>query len=110
MLEQVALVAVYCVDKQFCVGSCTLFKTLTILFPFDSSPRWENTSSNTTPKFPGFHSDFFFLFTVMPVVYGSSSARGPIRSCSCSLCHRHGNTISELHLQPMQQLVAMLDP
>ena len=50
----------------------------------------------------------FFLFMAAPVAYGSS--QGLNWSCSCSLRHSHSNARSELHLQPMLQLVAMPDP
>ena len=59
------------------------------------------------------------------IPYGSSQARGQIRAADvahttatatpdpsriCDLYHSHGNTRSELHLQPMPQLAATLDP
>ena len=54
-------------------------------------------------------SHFFFL-TIEPVAYRSSWARGQIRPAAIGLHCSHGNTArSELHLQSMPQLVAMLD-
>ena len=51
---------------------------------------------------------FFFLFGASPVAYGSFQARGQLGTTAASLHHSHSNTRSELHLQPMLQLVAML--
>ena len=42
--------------------------------------------------------------------YGSSWARGQIEAAVAGLLHSHNSVESELHLQPMLQLVAMLDP
>ena len=44
------------------------------------------------------------------MVYGGSQARGEIRAAAASLHHSHSNVGSELHLQPMPQLMAMPDP
>ena len=52
---------------------------------------------------------FFFLFMVVPLAYGSSWARGPIRASAAGLRHSHNNTWSELHLRLTPQLVAMPD-
>ena len=46
----------------------------------------------------------------VPVVYGSSWARGQIGAAAAGLCYSHSNTGSELHLPPTPQLVAMLNP
>ena len=54
--------------------------------------------------------NFFFLFMVASVTYGSSQARGQIRAVAVSLCHSHGNARSEPHLLPMLQLAATTDP
>ena len=53
---------VYCVGIQFCVGSCILFKIVTILFLLEGreEERWEggkNASSNTVLTLPGSQSD-----------------------------------------------------
>jgi len=42
---------------------------------------------------------FFFLFRATPLAYGSSQARGWIGAAAASLCHKHSNTRSKLHLQ-----------
>ena len=52
----------------------------------------------------------FFPFMAVLEAYGSSQARGQIGTTIAGLYHSHGNTGSKLHLQPTQQLVAMLDP
>ena len=53
---------------------------------------------------------FFFHFMVAPAAYGSYQARGGIGAVTVSLRHSYSHTRSELHLRPMLQLVAMLDP
>ena len=53
---------------------------------------------------------FFFLFRAAPTTYGSSQPRGRTGATAASLWHSHGNTGSELHLQPISQLMAMPDP
>ena len=53
---------------------------------------------------------FWFFFRATPVAYGSSQARGGIGAAAAGLHHSHSNVGSEPHLQPMLQLVAMLDP
>ena len=54
---------------------------------------------------------FFFLhFGAAPMTYEGSQAKGQIRGIAASLHHSPGNTISELHLRPTPQLMAMLDP
>ena len=53
---------------------------------------------------------FFLLFRVAPVAYGGSQARGQIAAVATGLRHRHSNTRSEMHLQPMPWLMATLDP
>ena len=57
-----------------------------------------------------FFSFSFFPFMAAPVAYGSFQARGLNQSCSCGLCHSHSTAGSELHLWPLPQLAAMLDP
>lgn len=52
----------------------------------------------------------FILFTAAPAADGSSQARDGIRAAVAGLRHSRGNPRSELHLPPMLQLVAMLDP
>ena len=51
-----------------------------------------------------------FLFTAAPAAFGSSQARGRIRTAAAGLYHSHSNTRSELHLQLMPLLAARLDP
>ena len=41
-----------------------------------------------------------FLFMATPPAYGSSWAKGQIRTAAASLHHSHDNTRSKLHLQP----------
>ena len=53
---------------------------------------------------------FVFLFMATPAAYGSSQARDPIGAATPGLCQSHGNSGSELHLQPKLQLMAMLGP
>ena len=43
------------------------------------------------------------------LAHGSSWASSGIGAVAAGLCHSHGNTRSEPHLQPMPQLVAMPD-
>ena len=52
----------------------------------------------------------FFLFRAIPIAYGSSQARGQIGAAAAGLHYSHSNTGSKPCLQPMPQLVAMLDP
>ena len=59
--------------------------------------------------------DFFFLFfRAAPVAYGvlanAFQARGLIGATAADLYHSHGNTASELCLQPTPWLMATLDP
>ena len=53
---------------------------------------------------------FIFIYMAAPAAYGSSWARSQIEAAAFGLCHSHGNTGSELHLLPMPQVAAMLDP
>ena len=56
---------------------------------------------------------FFCLFTISraaPVAYRGSQARGLIRAVASGLYQSHSNAGSELHLQTIPQLAAMLDP
>ena len=61
-----------------------------------------------------FLSFFFLVFLpflgLLPQQRGDSQARGLIRAVAASLCQSHSNAGSELHLQPIPQLMAMLDP
>ena len=59
----------------------------------------------TKDKF--FKNIFFCLFGA---TYGGSQARGQIGAAAASLHHSHGDSGSELHLQPTQQLTATLHP
>ena len=45
-----------------------------------------------------------------PAAYVSLQARGQIRAAAASLHHSYSHTGSKLHLQPMLQLAATLDP
>ena len=53
---------------------------------------------------------FFFLFRAAVMVHGSSQARGQIEAAAAGLYHSHSNARSKLPLQPIPQLMAMLDP
>ena len=53
---------------------------------------------------------FCFAFLAALLAYGNSQARGWNRATAASLCHSHSNTGSELHLWPIPQLMAALDP
>ena len=53
---------------------------------------------------------FFFLFRAVPVAYGSSQARGQVRTAPLGLYHSHSSVGSELHLWPMPQLTATPHP
>ena len=52
----------------------------------------------------------FLIFMAAAVTYESSQARGLIGAAATCLCHSHNNTSSKLHLWPIPQLVAALDP
>ena len=52
----------------------------------------------------------FWLFRATSVAYGSSQARGPVGAAAAGLHHSHSNTGSELCLQSIPRLMAMLDP
>ena len=53
---------------------------------------------------------FFFLFSAAPAAYGSSQARGQIRTTAAGLCHSHSYARSKMRLRPTLQRVAMPDP
>ena len=53
---------------------------------------------------------FYCLFTVTPTAYGSSQARGRLRTAAASLHHSHCNMESEPRLRPIPQLTATPDP
>ena len=53
---------------------------------------------------------FLFLSLTVPVAYGSSRTRDRIRAAAADLCQSHSHTRSRLHLLPMLQLTAILDP
>ena len=53
---------------------------------------------------------FCFLCRATPPAYGSSQGRGHIGAPAASLCHHHGNTGPEPHVQPTPQLMATPDP
>jgi len=61
--------------------------------------------------FSFFSSGFnlIFIFIAAAAAYGSSWARDQIRAAAADLCHRHGNTGSELHPRPVPQLASMLE-
>ena len=51
----------------------------------------------------------FFFFRAVLVAYGDSQARGQIGAVAAGLGHSHSNARSEVHLQSVPQLIAMLD-
>ena len=54
---------------------------------------------------------FILIFFRAPhVAYGSSQARGLIRDTAAGLHHSHSNAGSKMHLRPIPQLSARLDP
>ena len=53
---------------------------------------------------------FFCLFRATPAPYGGSQSRGPAGVVAAGLCPSHSHAGSELHLQPIPQLTATLDP
>ena len=57
-----------------------------------------------------FSVSFIYLFRATPVACESSQARGQIGAAAAGLHQSHSNTGSELCLQPIPQLRAMLDP
>ena len=68
----------------------------------------------------GFYLSMFFCFVLFcfvfafsraaPGAYGGSQARGRIGAIATSLHQGHGNSESELRLQPIPQLTATPDP
>ena len=52
---------------------------------------------------------FFAISWAAPTAYGGSQARGPIGAVAAGLHHSHSNAGSEQRLQPIPQLMAMLD-
>ena len=66
-----------------------------------------------TPYFaisPSLFFFFFGLFRAAPVAYESSHATGQIGDVAASLHHSHSNAGSKMRLQPIPQLMAMMDP
>ena len=62
------------------------------------------------PYYPVAWENNFFVLRAAPAAYGGFQARGLIGATAAGLCHSHSNTRSELCLQPILQLMAMLDP
>ena len=56
------------------------------------------------------HTNFFFFPKAAPAAYGGSQARGLIGAVAASLCQRHSNVRSKLHLRSTPQLTATPDP
>ena len=73
-------------------------------FPLILQPTFSDSSN-----FFLFFSFFFFLRAAL-VAYIGSQAMRQIGAAAAGLCHRHSKTGSELHLRPIPQLTAMLDP
>ena len=59
-----------------------------------------------------FYFAFFFFLSLRaaPVAYGGFQARGPVRIVAAGLCQSHSNVGSEPYLQPIPQLMAILNP
>ena len=53
---------------------------------------------------------FVLIFRIKSVAYENSQARGQIRAVAASHSHSHNNAGFKLHLQPIPQLTATLDP
>ena len=71
----------------------------------------QEKQNNLTFKWADFFFFCLFAFSrAAPTAYGGFQARGLIRAVAASLCHSHSHTGSELHLQPIPQLTATLDP
>ena len=70
--------------------------------------------SMTSNTVKGFLCANFFLtfcpFRATPAAYGGSQARGLIGAEATGLCQSDSNWGSELHLQPIPQLTATLNP
>ena len=60
----------------------------------------------------GLHSIFIiiYLWGAVPLAYGSSQARSPIRAAAASLYHSHSKVGSKPPPQPTPQLTAKADP
>ena len=52
----------------------------------------------------------FLLFRPVPMAYGSSQDRDPIKTAASGLCHNHNNARSKLCLWPTTELVQSLNP
>lgn len=55
-------------------------------------------------------TNFFFFFYSHTCSLGCSQGQGSNQNCNYGLCHSCGTTGSELHMQHIVQLMAMLDP
>ena len=53
---------------------------------------------------------FIYFFSAALMAFGSTQGRGGIRATAAGLCHSDSNTRSKLHLWPIPQLMATLDP
>ena len=53
---------------------------------------------------------FCLSFRAVPTAYGGSQARGRIGAAATGLHHSHSSARSEMHLQPIPQVTATLDP
>ena len=53
---------------------------------------------------------YFVFFRAAPAAYGGSQARGLLRTAAAGQHHSHGNARSEPPLQPIPQVMAVLDP
>lgn len=65
------------------------------MFSLWQARKWLNENRNQDP----FFFFIFCLFMDMSEAYGGSWARGQIGAVAAGLCHSHGNTESEPHLQ-----------
>ena len=78
---------------------------------------WNQGYIAYTPKtmknmatFPETNLTHFFSFYGYTCGKYKFPGQGLNWSCCCSLYHSHSNTTSEIRLQPVLQLMAMLDP
>ena len=74
------------------------------------SPKQNKTKQKTKPPNPKYSQEQPIFFSVFSFYMDVTQARGGIGAVVSGLPHSHGNTGSELHLQPILQLMATLDP
>ena len=101
------LVTITCYCKDLFLFCLTFSSILHFADYFSSEKnRLKNCLAGFSQLFKIFY--FIFLFRAARAAYGSSRAKGWIRSAAVSL--QHGNARSKPHLWPMLQLEATPDP